>query len=108
MENQKISDICVVYCTTPRDHSAKIAHEILKRRLVACVNITQVRSLYRWEGEICDEEEDLLIIKTRLPLADDLIAAIRDIHPYEVPEVIAFPVIHGYQGYLNWVMDETR
>lgn len=101
------SDICVVYCTTPRDQSAKIATELLERRLVACVNITQVRSLYRWEGHIHDDAEDLLIIKTRSSLVDDLIVAIGSIHPYDTPEVIALPVTHGNQGYLDWVMAET-
>ncbi|MFH0966833.1 MAG: divalent-cation tolerance protein CutA [Methanobacteriota archaeon] len=101
------SDICVVYCTAPQDQSAKIARELLERRLVACVNITPVRSLYRWEGHICDDAEDLLIIKTRPTQLDDLIALIKAIHPYDLPEVIALPVIHGSPEYLDWVMNET-
>ncbi len=101
------SDICVVYCTTPQDQSAKIASELLERRLVACVNISPVRSLYRWEGHICDDTEDLLIMKTRSVLVDDLITAIRAVHPYDLPEVLALPVTRGHQEYLNWVMAET-
>ena len=84
-----------------------IARELLERRLVACVNITPVRSLYQWEGGICDDAEDLLIIKTRTMLVDDLIVAIKAIHPYEIPEVIVLPVINGHQDYLDWVMKET-
>ena len=107
MENPEEPDICVVYCTAPAAESAKIAHELLERRLVACVNITAVRSLYRWEGHTCDDPEDLLIMKTAARLVPDLIEKIKTIHPYEVPEVIALPVTQGYQGYLDWVIGET-
>ena len=107
MSSQNTSDIYVVYCTVPHDESARIARELLERRLVACVNITPVRSLYRWEGHVCDDHEDLLIIKTSALCIDDLIATIRAIHPYEIPEVIALPVTHGFQGYLDWVVKET-
>jgi len=107
MDEQNSSDISVIYCTTPPEESARVARELLERRLVACVNITPVRSLYRWEGHICDDQEDLLIIKTANHCIDDLIATIRAIHPYEVPEIIALPVSRGYSGYLDWVMNET-
>ena len=107
MENPGEPDICVVYCTVPPGESARIAHELLERRLVACVNITAVRSLYRWKGQICDDAEDLLIMKTAARLVPDLIEKIRAIHPYDVPEVIAIPVTQGYPGYLDWVIGET-
>jgi periplasmic divalent cation tolerance protein len=108
MDTPKKPEICVVYCTVPPDHSAEIARELLERRLVACVNISPVRSLYRWEGHICDEGEDLLIMKTRDSLLGDLTAVIRMIHPYEIPEIIAIPVIHGSEPYRDWVLGETE
>lgn len=107
MDTHTLPEICVVYCTSPRDQSGAIARELLERRLVACVNITPVRSLYRWEGHICDDEEDLLIIKTKQSLVDDLIETITTIHPYDTPEVITIPLSNGYQKYLDWVASET-
>ncbi|PWR72338.1 divalent-cation tolerance protein CutA [Methanospirillum lacunae] len=107
MADENLSDISVIYCTAPSDDSTRIARELLERRLVACVNITPVRSLYRWEGHLCDEKEDLLIIKTANHCVEDLIVAIRTIHPYEVPEIIALPVSKGFSGYIDWVMNET-
>ena len=107
MDDPIPADISVVYCTAPPEESSRIARELLERRLVACVNLTPVRSLYRWEGHVCDEPEDLLIMKTTTGCIEELIAAIRAIHPYEVPEIIALPVTKGYQGYLDWVVGET-
>jgi periplasmic divalent cation tolerance protein len=101
-------EICVIYSTVPRARSAELARSILAKNLVACVNITPVRSLYRWKGEFCDDEEDLLIIKTRRELADAAIGAIKEEHPYEVPEIIVLPVIAGHAPYLDWVYGETR
>ena len=101
-------DICVMYCTAPPSHAAGLARSLIEKNLVACVNINTVRSLYRWNGEVCDEEEHLLIIKTRRGLADAVITAIKLEHPYDVPEIIALPVIAGHPPYLDWVYRETR
>ena len=104
----KKQEICVVYSTVPPDKSAAIAEKLLGSSLVACVNIVPVRSLYRWKGENCDDSEHLLIIKTRRSLADDVIRAVRMVHPYEVPEIIALPVIAGHAPYIAWVYGETQ
>jgi len=101
-------EICVVFSTAPAADSAALARMLIDRRLVACVNMVPVRSFYRWKGEFCDDEEHLLIIKTRKEKADAVIAAIKTLHPYEVPEIIALPVITGYMPYLEWVHEETR
>ena len=99
--------ICVLYSTVPPSRSADLAQRLLEKKLVACVNITPVRSLYRWKGESCDDEEHLLIIKTRQSLADTVIRALRAMHPYEVPEIIVLPVLAGHAPYLDWVYAET-
>jgi periplasmic divalent cation tolerance protein len=101
-------EICVIYSTAPPSHAAELARSLIDKDLVACVNITPVRSLYRWKGECCDEEEHLLMIKTRRELAEEVIQAIKAGHPYEVPEIIALPVIAGHPPYLDWVYGETR
>jgi periplasmic divalent cation tolerance protein len=101
-------EICVIWSTAPPAQSAALAKSLLEKNLVACVNIMPVRSLYRWKGESCDDEEHLLIIKTRRELADGVIRAIKAEHSYEVPEIIVLPVIAGHAPYLDWVYGETN
>jgi periplasmic divalent cation tolerance protein len=101
-------EICVIWSTVPPALSAALAKSLLEKNLVACVNITPVRSLYRWKGESCDDEEHLLIIKTRRGLADAVIRALKEEHPFEVPEIIVLPVIEGHVPYLDWVYGETK
>jgi periplasmic divalent cation tolerance protein len=98
----------VIFSTAPRAESTAMARALLDRRLVACVNVIPVRSFYRWKGEFCDDEENLLIAKTTEEKTGEVIAAIRGMHPYEVPEIIAVPVIAGHAPYLEWVHQETR
>ncbi len=107
MNSAPEAEISVVYCTVPPADASRIAYELLERRLIACVNISPVRSLYRWEGHVCDDQEELLIMKTASRLVPDLVAAVTAIHPYTTPEVIALPVTQGFPGYLDWVMAET-
>jgi periplasmic divalent cation tolerance protein len=101
-------EICVIWSTVPPAQSAALAKSLLEKNLVACVNITAVRSLYRWKGACCDDEEHLLIIKTRRELAETVIRALKAEHPYEVPEIIVLPVIAGHAPYLDWVYAETN
>ena len=100
-------EICVLYVTAPLLQSEALAKSLLEKRLIACANIIPVRSLYRWKGENCDDKEDLLIIKTRESLVNAVIAAVKTEHPYEVPEIIALPVIAGHLPYIDWVNAET-
>jgi periplasmic divalent cation tolerance protein len=100
-------EICVILSTVPPALAEALAKRLLEKNLVACVNITPVRSLYRWKEEFCDEEEHLLIIKTRRGLADTVIQALKAEHPYDVPEIIVLPVIAGHAPYLDWVFAET-
>ena len=100
-------EICVIYSTAPPQDAAKMARALVELHLVACVNIVHVNSFYTWKGEFCADTEHLLIAKTRAEKADEVIRAIRDLHPYEVPEIIALPVIAGYGPYLDWVHGQT-
>ena len=106
-ERQEREGIVVIFCTAPKDASELIARQLVDRRVVACVNVTPVRSYYRWKGEFCSDQEDLLIAKTSREKAGAVIAAIRELHRYEVPEIIALPVIAGHAPYLDWVYEET-
>jgi periplasmic divalent cation tolerance protein len=101
----------VVLCNAPPDRAEDIARALVDQKLAACVNVVPgVVSVYRWRGAIEREEESTLLIKTRDELVSALIDAIRKIHPYEVPEIVALPVDeHGVNpAYAKWVDDETR
>lgn len=100
----------VVLCTAPPDRAADLAKEVVGRRLAACVNIVPgLRSIYRWQGEICDDAESLMVIKTRSECVAALTEALLELHPYDTPEVIALPIEDGAgnPAYLQWLLDES-
>jgi periplasmic divalent cation tolerance protein len=81
-----------------------LAHSLVEQRLAACVNIVgPLRSVYRWQGEVVSEQERLLVIKTSARRLPALTEAIRDLHTYEVPEVLVLPVVAGDRPYLDWL-----
>lgn len=83
-----------------------IAGAVLETRLAACVNIVpQIRSLYWWKDAIQDESELLCIIKTHAGKFDDVRRAVAAVHSYEVPEIIAVPIVNGHKPYLDWIDD---
>lgn len=97
--------------TTVADQAAAatLANALLDRRLAACVSIgAPVESLYHWRGRIETAHEVPLTIKTRATLYDKVEAAIREFHGYELPEIVAVPVVDGYGPYIGWLHDETR
>ncbi len=100
----------VVLITTPsKEVGKKIAAALLEQKLAACVNIiSPISSLYFWEGQTHDDEEVLLIVKTQAALfTDRLIPAVKALHPYELPEIIALPIVMGLDGYLDWIDEVT-
>jgi len=102
------SDVLVVLSTMPPALAERLAETLVGERLAACVNLVgPVRSIYRWEGAIHKDEELLAVIKTTAARADALIARLRELHPYQVPEILAVPVAQGLPAYLEWVRGET-
>jgi periplasmic divalent cation tolerance protein len=100
-----MTDKIVVLCTcaSPED-GERLARALVTGRLAACVNVLPgMRSFYRWKGEIEAADECLLVIKSSRSVFAALSAAIERLHPYEVPEVIALPVVEGSSNYLNWL-----
>lgn len=97
--------VLVAYCTCPdTETAANVSRALVERRLAACVNtVAGVRSYYRWQGRVEDAAEVLLIIKTVRSRMPALTQTIRDLHPYDVPELIAAPIEAGLPAYLNWV-----
>jgi periplasmic divalent cation tolerance protein len=100
----------VVLCTVPsEDVGVALARQLVDEQLVACVNIVPgVRSIYRYRGKVEDDRELLLLMKTSEDRLDALIPRVRELHPYEVCEVLALEVMAGSQAYLDWVLAETR
>ncbi len=89
------------------EEAQRVARALVEKRLAACVNIIPgVRSVYRWEDVIEDDEEVLLAIKTSRALLDELRAEIERLHSYEIPEVLALPVVDGSERYLAWMNRE--
>ncbi len=97
----------VVLVTAPKGSGEALAKKILQKRLAACINITSIKSLYWWENKINSDEEDLLIIKTRKDLFEKLRTFIKEIHPYNTPEIVALKVYDVDLDYLNWLESET-
>ena len=100
----------IVLITAPSKEVGKtIADSLIERKLAAGVNIiSSIQSLYIWQGKVNDEQEVLLIAKSRTSLFEnELIPAVQAVHPYEVPEIIALPIIMGMQSYLDWIEKET-
>lgn len=99
----------VVFNTCPdADCAARIARAVVEQRLAACANILPgLRSIYTWQGAVEDAEEHLLIIKTTARAYPALQQAIAELHPYELPEIIAVPITSGLPGYLAWLDQST-
>lgn len=97
----------IILTTAGAEEAPVIARALVTKRLAACVNSAGVSSIYRWKGEICEEREALLVIKTVRRLAEDVMGEIRDLHSYELPEMILLPVSGGYPPYLQWLIRET-
>jgi len=93
----------VVFCTVPKGKGKEIAEKLLDEGLCACINISQVISIFRWKGKIEEENEELLIIKTAEKNYKKLEKRIKTIHPYELPEIIAFKIEKGFKKYIDWV-----
>jgi periplasmic divalent cation tolerance protein len=105
-----VSNYLVILVTTSDSAEAhKIGNELLKRRKAACVNIVPgVSSLFWWEGKLDTAQENLLIIKAKASLLNDIVTLVREIHSYDVPEIIALPIVGGNPDYFEWVAKEVE
>ncbi|MGW5261785.1 divalent-cation tolerance protein CutA [Microbispora sp. NPDC004025] len=93
---------------TDRDEADRIASAVVARRLAACAQVVApISSTYWWAGEVQQAEEWLLLMKTTADRFEDLAACVRELHSYEVPEIIAVPIVQGTPDYLEWIRRET-
>jgi periplasmic divalent cation tolerance protein len=102
-------DVVLVLVTVPdAETGVRIGRALVEERLAACVNLVPgLRSIYEFEGQLCDESEVLCLLKTRKSLFPALRERVTALHPYRVPEVIALPLADGHAPYLDWVLSGT-
>jgi periplasmic divalent cation tolerance protein len=103
------ADDCVVcLVTAPPDRAGEISKALVEERTAACVNVVSaVQSVYRWEGEVAEAEEALLIVKTTRAAVPELEDALRRLHPYENFELVALDVVAGAPAYLGWIAESV-
>ena len=101
--------IVVLITTGSQEEARRIGDALIAQRTAACVNIvSQISSLFWWEGKVEDDKESLLLVKTRAELFPEVVDTVKSVHSYDVPEVIALPIVKGSQDYLNWIGKETE
>ena len=100
---------CLIYITTGDESEAKrIGRTLVEERLAACVNFRPIQSIFRWEGEIEEDSEMAMLVKTRAKLADRVIERVKELHSYEVPCVLVLPIEKGNTGFLQWIDESTE
>ena len=100
MEDRRQRQMCI----RDRESAEHIAHAIVNQQLAACVNIiANITSIYKWKGKTEHQDEFLMIFKTSRNCLPQLMEKIKELHPYELPEIIAFPIEHAHPPYLDWI-----
>jgi len=99
----------LIITTTANKESAKeIARLLVEKKLIACGQIFPIESIYFWQGKVCEENETMLLIKSRTALFDRIKAVIKENHSYEVPEIVQIPITDGLPEYIKWIDDCTN
>jgi periplasmic divalent cation tolerance protein len=101
--------LLVSITTSSSEEAERVAEALVQDRLAACVNIVPaVISIYHWQGEVHRDSEVLLIAKSRAELFESLAARVKELHSYEVPEIIALPIVAGSKAYLSWIDESVK
>jgi len=101
---------CVVMVTASSiDEAKKISSKLVEEKLIACANIVDnVNSVFSWKGTISDDKEVLMVMKTKKDLFGEVVEAVKANHSYDVPEVIALPILDGSEDYLKWIDESVK
>jgi len=106
---QEFADIVLFITTANTEEAQRIARVLLNERKAACVNIVpRISSLFWWQDKLNSAQESLLIIKTKASVLNEIVRLVREIHSYDIPEIIALPIIGGNQDYLEWMGKEIK
>lgn len=105
-----MEEVILIFTNMPDVQSAHaLARRLVELRLAACVNILHgVQSVYRWQGEIEEANEITVMMKTTRARYAEIESAIKESHPYQVPEIIALPIVEGLPAYVGWIAQETK
>jgi periplasmic divalent cation tolerance protein len=104
-----MTQYCLVYVTAKDEEEAQIIGKALvEEKLAACVNIHPIRSIFRWQGEINQEDEMAILAKTRAELANEVIDRVKELHSYEVPCIVVLPLEMGNPDFLEWISQSTK
>ncbi len=103
----EVGGFVVVLCTAPPGGAVRIARALVEERLAACVNVAPVKSYFIWEGKLAEEGEELMIIKSEQRMVQDLTKRIKELHSYQVPEIIVLPINEGDEAYLKWIAESV-
>ncbi|MEM2912147.1 MAG: divalent-cation tolerance protein CutA [Candidatus Bathyarchaeia archaeon] len=107
--NKAMEEIVVLVTTSSKEEAEKIVRGLLEEKLIACANIIgPVHSLFWWQGKIDIAQEHLILMKTRKDLFDKLSKRVKALHSYEVPEIIAIPIVKGFKPYMEWLNHSLR
>lgn len=108
-KSPKSGEVVILITAPSTEEAQKIAHSLVAEHLVACANIiSQVQSIFFWQGKVRDEREVLVICKSRAPLFGKISRRVKELHSYTVPEIIALPIIKGSTDYLHWIHEVTN
>lgn len=106
---EEFAYIVILITASNREEAYKIAEVLLNQRKAACVNIVPgVSSLFWWQDKLDSAQESLLIVKTKASLLPEIISLVKGVHSYDVPEIIALPIVGGNQDYLEWIGKEVK
>ena len=102
-------DFLSIYITAKDKAEAdKISITLVEEKLAACVNMHPVKSIYRWQGQIEEDNEVALLVKTKAALADEVIRRVKELHSYDVPCIVCYRIEKGDSDYLNWIEESTK
>jgi len=108
MQKDKNDYSIIITTAGSKDAAKKIANLLIEKKLAACIQMFPIESVYFWQGKICEDDEVTLFIKSKTELFEEIKAAIKTAHEYEVPEIIQIPVTNGLPEYLKWIDENTR
>ncbi len=104
-----VDEIVVLVTASSTQEAQKLGKDLVQEKLAACVNvIPKIISIFNWHEDVCEEEEVLMIVKTSGEKFSALEKKVKQMHSYDVPEIIALPIVAGSKEYLNWIRKETK
>jgi periplasmic divalent cation tolerance protein len=102
----KIKPVLFFITAATMDEARSIGKQLVEKKVAACTNIISgVRSLFIWDKQLCDDDEVLMMVKSRQDKVKEIVAIVKELHSYDVPEIIAIPIVDGSKDYLNWLQE---